>query len=568
MNNYIVIDGFSASGKSTLAKEIVRITGFPIMSTGELHRINAYLIKVKGVSLEDVDSVMGYLESLKIENWIEENRIRFAIDGVTIEDVKNDLTDEELIYSTRNKYVCEFFSQYFTNNVESEKTIIVEGHGISNGTFKDAYIKFFCEADVSTRARRRSEQTGQNYEKVLCDIKQRDESDTKRLINPVFKSDDMVIVNSEDNDVASCVNTILEVIMMKKYIIADTKIRKRAEEMGFTIRKVDSTKRADFESQIPKNDSLLFMTYYLVTKNKCLLGNGGKVFKEVFPRLKRIKKDLLKDIEMSDLVRYEFVIEVSEENYEGDCYPKEEINSYGDSLIKIEDLVSSNHYYKELAQKFPIVYGVKTNNGTVIGPDAGLIYGVNYIADVLLKDKIRIAEIGAGTCSTPISIAEKKEINYYYGVDFSSKMKENYNNIFKKLLDEKQIKSDFVISDAETCDLPDDIDIFVVGIYYEAQYDFIAARGEDIKRSMNDNGMLILQSGLPENLMFSDMLITEKNNMWPWQTEKANLKKYFAYIAQINFEEEIVTVATNNDKQFKAFLSNVIMKHRVFTIIY
>lgn len=571
MNKYIVIDGFAASGKSSVALEVSRLTHWPVMSTGELHRINAFLINEENIRLDLMaeEEILNYLETLKIEWEINnERRFCFSLNGYRKENVEGNLSNDVLINATKNHVVCRFFSDYFLNNIKYNMPIIVEGHGIGNGVFKEEKLKFFCDASQIVRARRRGEQIGISIEQSLSELEKRDRSDANRKVNPVFKSNDMIIINTEKYNSKKCAEIIMEVYMFEKFATADKEIRERALKMGLSIDKVDFFKREDFESEYPDHEYIYFITYYCKTKNRLLLGEGGRVFDEVFPRIKKIKRDLLRNIDVPRGIEIEFSISLDLENvYDGKIYPKEEINSYGDTLIKIEDLVERNPYYKELASEFRIEYGIKTNNGTVIGPDAGLIYGISYIAQSMLKESIRIAEIGAGTCSTPISLLSKKKIEYYYGVDFSSKVLGYYERIFRPILLDNNVDSTFVIDDALKCELPSNIDIFVVGIYYEAQYDFIANRGNEIKGALSNDGMLILQSGLPENLMLSDLLVEAPNNAWPWQQGKSNLRDWFRFIMQVNFKNEIVTIASDNRYNFYRLIHSLFNKYKIYNII-
>ena len=151
MNRIIVIDGYCGSGKTTLASRIAQKTNSLRMSTGELHRINAYLIKKNKICVDNIEELEKYLKSIHIQNYIVDNQIRFSIDGLRITDIANFLTDKELVYATSNRMICDFFSRYFLNDLNYSRQIIVEGHGIANGTFKEAGMKFFLNASLEVR---------------------------------------------------------------------------------------------------------------------------------------------------------------------------------------------------------------------------------------------------------------------------------------------------------------------------------------------------------------------------------------------------------------------------------
>ena len=197
--------------------------------------------------------------------------------------------------------------------------------------------------------------------------------------------------------------------------------------------KITLVRREDFGNITPNKE--IFITYHLVTDNRLLFGNKDNIYEEVFPRIKMLKKDLLAGVAPNISIKYDFTFSLQRTTYDGKSYSKDKVFSYGDSLIKIRDLIINHVHYRNLLSKFNILYGVRTNNGTIIGPDAGIIIGAKYIAEINKNYSVRIAEIGAGPCSTPIALCDYKTISFYYGFDFSPNMKNGYDQIFQHILE-------------------------------------------------------------------------------------------------------------------------------------
>ena len=79
--------------------------------------------------------------------------------------------------------------------------------------------------------------------------------------------------------------------------------------------------------------------------------------------------------------------------------------------------------------------------------------------------------------------------------------------------------------------------------------------------------MLIIQSGLPENRMFNDLLISDQRIGWPWYDENANLRKHFKCICQVNIENEIVLIASNNQCDFVKVINDIGKDYHIEAIV-
>jgi CMP/dCMP kinase len=216
----VTFDGLAASGKSTIAKALANELGTVLLSTGEAHRINVFKIQREGVEYDDEKILGSYLDELKVEWSVKENRIVFSIGGLTIEDVRKSGMDVRMIpLVTRKPPVCNKFTEIF-RSITYHTPIIADGHGLGNGIFHDARMKFFCEASAKVRAQRRARQLGMDLEKVLAEINERDASDMSREINPVKKSPDMIIIDTEKSSIESCLSQAKAAI--RQYGILDS----------------------------------------------------------------------------------------------------------------------------------------------------------------------------------------------------------------------------------------------------------------------------------------------------------------------------------------------------------
>lgn len=202
----IAIDGFSSTGKSTLAKQLAKHLGYIYVDTGAMYRAvtlyamqhdfisdtqfdkNALIDKLPKISLQFLfNPDLGYAEIFLNEKNVEAE-IR------TLE-VSNFVSRIAEISEVRAKLVEQ------QQNMGKNKGIVMDGRDIGTVVFTDAELKLFMTASPETRAQRRYEeliQKGQDvtYEEVLKNVQERDYIDTHREDSPLVKADDAIEIDN------------------------------------------------------------------------------------------------------------------------------------------------------------------------------------------------------------------------------------------------------------------------------------------------------------------------------------------------------------------------------------
>ena len=197
-DNIITIDGPSASGKGSLARNIAAYLNFDILDSGLLYRVYAYLYDCG-------------LEHSKIVSHIKKD-IFFKTDlnGLTIQDGKEDITGNLRSEKTA-KAVSKISSLKETrsNLLElqrgfySTKGLVADGRDMGTVVFPNAKLKIFLIASPEVRAKRRYlelQNRGQevNMLALIDDIKQRDLKDQTRVLSPLIPAEDSVVIDSSD----------------------------------------------------------------------------------------------------------------------------------------------------------------------------------------------------------------------------------------------------------------------------------------------------------------------------------------------------------------------------------
>ena len=195
-DNIITIDGPSASGKGSLARNIAAHLNFDILDSGLLYRVYAYLYDCG-------------LEHSKIVSHIKKD-IFFKTDlnGLTIQDGKEDITGN--LRSEKTAKAASKISslkETRSNLLElqrgfySSKGLVADGRDMGTVVFPNAKLKIFLIASPEVRAKRRYlelQNRGQevNMLALIDDIKQRDLKDQTRVLSPLIPAEDSVVIDS------------------------------------------------------------------------------------------------------------------------------------------------------------------------------------------------------------------------------------------------------------------------------------------------------------------------------------------------------------------------------------
>lgn len=198
----IAIDGFSSTGKSTLAKELAKHLGYVYVDTGAMYRAVAFFAMQKGFIRKDFFDKESLIESLPDIKLVFKfnSDLGFAemyLNGINIEkeirtiEVSNFVSLVAEISEVRSKLVEQ------QQEMGKNKGIVMDGRDIGTIVFPDADLKIFMTASPMTRAERRFKELqkkGDNvtFDEVLKNVEERDYIDTHRDDSPLVKASDAI----------------------------------------------------------------------------------------------------------------------------------------------------------------------------------------------------------------------------------------------------------------------------------------------------------------------------------------------------------------------------------------
>ncbi len=202
----IAIDGFSSTGKSTLAKQLAQKLGYIYVDTGAMYRAVAYFAMQNQLISVDSFNKVGLVNQLKniVLEFKFNSELGFAemyLDGANVE--KAIRTIEVSGYVSKVAEVSEVRAKLVEQQQEmgKNKGIVMDGRDIGTVVFPDAELKIFMTASAVTRAQRRFDELVQkgdsvSYDEVLKNVEERDYIDTLREDSPLIMAEDAVEIDN------------------------------------------------------------------------------------------------------------------------------------------------------------------------------------------------------------------------------------------------------------------------------------------------------------------------------------------------------------------------------------
>jgi len=217
MQPIIAIDGPVGAGKSVAARELARALGFSYLNTGAMYRAVAIAAREAGVSPDDANVEARLAPVLAA--------IKIKFDGENIM-----LNGRDVTAKVSEPEIGELASRFsalgavrarmrdLQRAAGADGAVVMEGRDIGTAIFPDAEFKFFLDADVAVRARRRYEELAAkdspiSYDQVLDQLRERDARDSSRALAPLKRADDAIVIDSTALDIPAVINAIKEHIL-------------------------------------------------------------------------------------------------------------------------------------------------------------------------------------------------------------------------------------------------------------------------------------------------------------------------------------------------------------------
>jgi CMP/dCMP kinase len=210
----IAIDGPSGAGKSTLARLIAKGMGFEYLDTGALYRAVALELLRLGVKEDAPDREVG-AALMQASVGFRDGRVLLNGEDVTDQIRANQVSHYASVFSARRP-VREYLLD-IQRDAAMHADLVAEGRDMTTVVFPDAYKKFYLDASIAERARRRtlelnSRGMAADEEQIRIDITERDCRDSGRDIAPLRKAEDAHVIDSSGIAVEEVLRRMMGVI--------------------------------------------------------------------------------------------------------------------------------------------------------------------------------------------------------------------------------------------------------------------------------------------------------------------------------------------------------------------
>lgn len=199
----IAIDGYSACGKSSTAKEVASRLNYSYIDTGAMYRAVTHYFLQHHITLTNPREVQKALENIHID-FVFNPRLQRSetfLNGLNVEDkirsmkVSSQVSEVSALAVVRKAMVEQ------QRKMGKRKGVVMDGRDIGTVVFPEAELKIFMNADFSVRAERRQKEllergTLIDLDAVMENLRKRDHLDTSREESPLRKAEDAIEINT------------------------------------------------------------------------------------------------------------------------------------------------------------------------------------------------------------------------------------------------------------------------------------------------------------------------------------------------------------------------------------
>jgi cytidylate kinase len=217
----ITIDGPASSGKSTLGNRLAKHLGYLYFDTGVMYRAVTYAALERGIPIEDENAVTHLAEQSQIDvkppSKADGRSYDVLIDGqdVTWEIRQSDVDGNVSLVSAYAGVRRALSEQQ--RRIGLQGNVVMVGRDIGTVILPEADLKFYLDASVEVRARRRYTELKErgvqaDFESIRSSIQERDRIDSTREVAPLRISQDAIVINTDDLDIDQVLEKMLELV--------------------------------------------------------------------------------------------------------------------------------------------------------------------------------------------------------------------------------------------------------------------------------------------------------------------------------------------------------------------
>jgi cytidylate kinase len=202
----ITLDGPAGAGKSTVARRVAEALGLRFLDTGAMYRAITWKAAKKGIT----DPLAIAAMARETEILVEPDRV--TCDGIDVTRAIREPAVTAAIRHVADSPECRAELVRMQREIGRGGGLVTEGRDQGSVVFPDAEYKFYVDAPVEVRARRRHEETGGDLEEIRRAIQKRDDEDRSRKAGPLVKPPGALVIDTSGLTLDEVVARILAAV--------------------------------------------------------------------------------------------------------------------------------------------------------------------------------------------------------------------------------------------------------------------------------------------------------------------------------------------------------------------
>lgn len=210
----VAIDGPAGSGKGTIANILSKRCNLVNIDTGATYRCVALASLNNNLTLDDKEEIINLSKNIDIRIDLD-NKVYLngedVTDKIRSKEVTKIVSPISSIVEVRKNMVD------LQRKMASDNDVVMEGRDITTVVFPDADYKFYLDASLESRSKRRFMQNQEkgidmSYEEILENIKARDYNDMNKEVGALKRTDEQIYIDSTNMTIEEVTNEFIKII--------------------------------------------------------------------------------------------------------------------------------------------------------------------------------------------------------------------------------------------------------------------------------------------------------------------------------------------------------------------
>jgi CMP/dCMP kinase len=217
----IAIDGYSACGKSTTAREVAKELNYKYIDSGAMYRAVTFYFLQHHVALTNPKEVDRALQGIRISFLVnKEGMTETFLNGINVEKEIRKMRVSEQVSQVSTLRVVRLAMVEQQRKLAKERGVVMDGRDIGTVVFPDAELKIFLTADMLVRAFRRQKELLErddlvDIDTIISNLRQRDEMDSNRTESPLRKAPDAIGIDTTHISIDEQVDEVIRMALTK-----------------------------------------------------------------------------------------------------------------------------------------------------------------------------------------------------------------------------------------------------------------------------------------------------------------------------------------------------------------